>query len=80
LTDFKEASLKRLSVQFKKGLFYGIAGKVGSGKSGILSAILHEIPYYSGELLVSGTIAYVEQEPYIFAGTVKENITFGRPY
>jgi ABC-type bacteriocin/lantibiotic exporter with double-glycine peptidase domain len=40
LTDFKEATLKKLNVHFRKGLFYGIAGKVGSGKSGILSVIL----------------------------------------
>ncbi len=47
-TDFKEPALKNLNVYFRRGLFYGIAGKVGSGKSGILSAILEEVPYYSG--------------------------------
>lgn len=79
-TDFKEPALKNLNVYFRRGLFYGIAGKVGSGKSGILSAILEEVPYYSGWFSVSGTVAYVEQEPYIFCGTVQENITFGKPY
>jgi len=79
-TEFKEPTLKNINVHFKKGLFYGIAGKVGSGKSAILSAILEEVPYYSGELLLSGTLAYVEQEPYIFAGTIRENIVFGKPY
>jgi len=32
------------------GSFYGITGKVGSGKSGLLGAILGEIPYFSGKL------------------------------
>jgi ABC-type lipoprotein export system ATPase subunit len=33
-------SLKNIDIKFQKGKFYGIAGKVGSGKSGLLSAIL----------------------------------------
>jgi ATP-binding cassette subfamily C (CFTR/MRP) protein 4 len=61
-------------------MFYGIAGKVGSGKSCLLSAILGELPFYSGEFRVKGSIAYVEQEPVIFSDTVKGNILFGRPF
>ena len=34
----------------------------------------------SGIQKVKGTIAYVEQEPFIFSGTVKDNITFGRKF
>ena len=29
---------------------------------------------------VRGTVAYVEQEPFIFSGTIKENVTFGRKF
>ena len=29
---------------------------------------------------MDGRVAYVEQEPSIFAGTVRENILFGRPF
>lgn len=29
---------------------------------------------------MEGSLAYVEQEPYIFAGTIRENILFGKPY
>jgi ABC-type multidrug transport system ATPase subunit len=61
LTEFEVPSLKNLSIKFKKGKFYGIAGKVGSGKSGILGALLQETPYYSGSMGISGSIAYVEQ-------------------
>ena len=45
----------------RKGVFYGIAGKVGSGKSSLLNAILGELPFYSGVFGVKGSIAYVEQ-------------------
>ena len=61
----------------KKGDFYGITGKIGSGKSGLLGVILEEIPFYSGEVYKNGSVAYVEQEPVIFSATIKENILFG---
>jgi ATP-binding cassette subfamily C (CFTR/MRP) protein 4 len=53
---------------------------VGSGKSGLLGAILGEIPYYSGSIAIGGSISYVEQEPIIFSMTVKDNILFGKPF
>jgi ATP-binding cassette, subfamily C (CFTR/MRP), member 4 len=51
---------------------------VGSGKSGLLGAILGEIPYYAGTLSIKGSIAYVEQEPIVFSDTIRNNILFGR--
>jgi ATP-binding cassette subfamily C (CFTR/MRP) protein 4 len=78
LKNFETPSLKNLNFKIEKGKLYGIVGKVGSGKSGLLSAILEEIPYYSGLLKMQGSKAYVEQEPYIVSGTVRHNILFGR--
>jgi ABC-type Mn2+/Zn2+ transport system ATPase subunit len=54
-------SLVDINIHFKKGLFYGICGKVASGKSGLVGAILNEIPYYSGLFAKNGSISYVEQ-------------------
>jgi ATP-binding cassette, subfamily C (CFTR/MRP), member 4 len=65
---------------FKRGIFYGITGKVGSGKSGLLGTILGEIPYYSGKFEMKGSVSYVEQEPIIFSDTVRNNILFGTTY
>ena len=48
-------------MHFKKGKFYGVCGKIGSGKSGLLGAILNEIPYYSGTFKSLGSVIYVEQ-------------------
>lgn len=73
-------SLKNIHYRFQSPKIYGITGKVGSGKSGLLGAILGEIPYYSGKLEINGTIAYVEQEPIVFSDTVKNNILFGREF
>ena len=49
-SDFNAPSLKNINYEFKPGKLYGITGKVGSGKSGIIGAMLGEIPYYSGKI------------------------------
>lgn len=41
--------------------YIGITGEVGSGKSALLGVILKEVPYYSGNIKVSGKISYIEQ-------------------
>lgn len=72
--------LKNICFSFKKEKLYGITGKVGSGKSALFAAILGEIPYSSGKLEVSGSIAYVEQEPILFSDTIFNNIIFGKEF
>ena len=43
-------------------------------------AILGELPLDSGEVMSRGKIAYASQEPWIFNGTIKYNITFGQHF
>ena len=57
-----------------------ITGPVGSGKSTLLSAIAGEISDVSGTVKLPGTLVYVPQTPWIFSGTIRENILFGQPY
>ncbi|CAD8074913.1 unnamed protein product [Paramecium sonneborni] len=75
-----QAILNKINLKLDKGTFVIIRGIVGSGKSSLLQALLHEIPYFSGQLKISGHVAYVEQRPYIFSGTIRDNILFGCPY
>jgi ATP-binding cassette subfamily C (CFTR/MRP) protein 4 len=58
-TEFSRPSLSNINITFKTKQFYGICGKIGSGKSGILGAILKEIPYYSGTFTKKGSVVYV---------------------
>ena len=53
---------------------------MGSGKSTLFESILKQVPYYEGSLAVNGTVAYCEQEQIIFAGSIRDNIIFGRPF
>ena len=57
-----------------------ITGPVGSGKSTLLSAIAGEISNVSATITFAGTLVYVPQTPWIFSGTIRENILFGQPY
>ena len=34
----------------------------------------------SGKVAVNGSLAYASQEPWIFSGSLRENILFGVPY
>lgn len=38
--ELDEPNLKNINLNIKKGGFYGITGKVGSGKSGLLGVFL----------------------------------------
>lgn len=74
--------IQSINFSLRRGELVGVVGKIGSGKSSFLLSIISEIPKYSGTYqLQAGTrIAYVEQEPYIFSGTVRENILFGKAF
>lgn len=41
---------------------------------------MKEVPCYSGIFKNDCKMAYVEQEPYIFSGTVRDNILFGSSF
>ncbi|XP_050071798.1 ATP-binding cassette sub-family C member 4-like [Anopheles maculipalpis] len=71
-------TLSELNVQFKRGSLIGIVGPVGSGKSSILQVLLRELPLESGSLSMGNcTIAYASQEPWLFTGSVRQNVLFG---
>ena len=72
--------LKSISFEADDDNFVIISGVVGSGKSTLLSVIAGEIPVTEGNIQCCGTIAYVPQMPWVFSGTLRENILFGRPF
>ena len=49
-------------------------------QSSLLMALLGEMPLSQGDIQVKGRIGYASQQPWIFSGTVKENITFGQEF
>jgi len=74
------------------GQTHAIVGATGSGKSTLLRLLLRFDDPRSGEVLLDGidvrdldwdslrgSMGYVAQDVYMFAGTIAENIAYGRP-
>ncbi|XP_037046173.1 probable multidrug resistance-associated protein lethal(2)03659 [Bradysia coprophila] len=74
-----DKTISNISFSIEHYSTVGIVGVVGSGKSSIIQVLIGELPIDSGELTVNGIISYASQEPWLFSGTVQENILFGEP-
>ncbi len=51
-----------------------------SFQSSLISCLLGELPNKSGHITIDGRIAYASQEPWVFSGSVRQNILFGKLY
>jgi ATP-binding cassette subfamily B protein len=84
--------LEKVSLQIPAGKTIAIIGESGSGKSTLLKLLLGFYHPTEGQLLIDGIdlrdfelaslrggIGLVAQDPFIFTGTVRENIALGRP-
>jgi ATP-binding cassette subfamily B protein len=85
-------ALEGVSLVIQHGKFTGIVGKSGSGKSTLMQLLL-KFYYPQSGVITLGTkdismlqdtkirskIAYVEQYPTIFSGTIRSNIAFSNP-
>ena len=82
--------LDGVTLAITQGQTIGIAGPSGSGKSTWLRAMLRLLHPVSGEVLVGGvpigvlsredigkSVGYVSQTPFVFSGTVRDNIAYG---
>uniref|UniRef100_A0A915PJI9 Uncharacterized protein n=1 Tax=Setaria digitata TaxID=48799 RepID=A0A915PJI9_9BILA len=75
--DINKVTLKNISLNVKKGELVAVVGKVGSGKSSLLSAILGEMDKLDGRMDIFGSVAYAPQQPWIQNLSLMDNILFG---
>jgi len=86
-------ALKNINLSIKKGEKVGIIGKIGSGKSTLSKLIMNLYTPKNGSIMFDNTdvrqidpvdlrnvIGYVPQEPFLFLGTIKDNITIGENF
>uniref|UniRef100_A0A670YM28 Multidrug resistance-associated protein 4 n=1 Tax=Pseudonaja textilis TaxID=8673 RepID=A0A670YM28_PSETE len=78
--NMEMTTLQDISFTVKPGELLTVIGPVGAGKSSLLSAVLGELSIIRGFMDVQGKIAYVSQQPWVFSGTVRNNILFGKDY
>ncbi|XP_041637494.1 ATP-binding cassette sub-family C member 4-like [Cheilinus undulatus] len=71
-------SLQNVSVTVKAHQLLTVIGPVGAGKSSLLSTVLGELPHDTGTLKVRGGLSYAAQQPWVFPGTIRSNILFGK--
>jgi ATP-binding cassette subfamily B protein len=84
------AALSQIEFSIAPGSVLGIVGPPGCGKSTLLSLIPRLYDIQEGRILLDGHdirdlklqtlrshIAFIPQEPFLFAGTIRENMTFG---
>ena len=94
-----KTSLKRIilaldDVSFKinKGEIVGIVGRIGSGKTSLVSTLIRLDNYPKGTIFIDGidimdlsinqlrdNVAFVFQDNYLFSQTIKDNIAFSNP-
>jgi ATP-binding cassette subfamily B protein len=84
--------LSGISVRCDAGTTLAVIGSTGAGKTTLVSIIARLIDVTEGAVLVNGVdvrelapellwdrIGLVPQRPYLFSGTVRSNLLFGRP-
>jgi len=78
--DGEREVLHAVTATVPAGRTVAVVGSTGAGKTTLLHAIAGLIPMASGAITVPvGGAAIVFQEPFLLAGSVRENVTLGRP-
>ena len=86
-------ALKNINITIKEGEKVAILGKIGSGKSTLAKLIQNLYVPTKGSVLIDQTdvrqidpvdlrrvIGVVPQEPFLFMGSIKDNITISEPF
>ncbi len=84
--------LRKLNFTAEGGKTTALVGPSGAGKSTVITLVPRFYDPASGEILIDGQniadvtksslrqhLAYVSQQPYLFEGTIRDNIRYGRP-
>ncbi|KAG0092465.1 Multidrug resistance-associated protein 1 [Podila epicladia] len=71
------ATLTNINLTIAKGSLTAVVGRVGQGKTSLLSTLIGDMYKRQGSVRIRGTLAYATQQAWIINATLKDNITFG---
>ncbi|KAJ2802822.1 hypothetical protein H4R21_002273, partial [Coemansia helicoidea] len=75
-----EPVLKDVDIKCRRDELVAVIGRVGAGKSSLMSAVLGDMVKCAGAVTIRGSVAYVPQQPWIMNATVRDNILFGHRF
>lgn len=78
--DESNVGVTAVSATVEKGRLCVVIGPVGCGKTTLLQVILGELEVDEGIVQINGLISYAAQEPWLFEGSVRNNILFMEEY
>ncbi|CAG2107792.1 unnamed protein product, partial [Medioppia subpectinata] len=71
-----DSVLKNINIEIESQSLVAVVGRVGAGKSSLLSALLADMDKSEGSVNVSGRTAYCPQQAWIQNTTLRQNILF----
>ena len=90
--DGDEMILEHFNLKVPQGASVALVGETGAGKSTLVNLVCRFFEPTAGQVLIDGRdvrersqlwlhshIGYVLQTPYLFSGTVRENLLYGNP-
>ena len=90
--DGDETILEHFNLKVSQGANVALVGETGAGKSTLVNLVCRFFEPTAGQILIDGRdvrersqlwlhshIGYVLQTPYLFSGTVRENLLYGNP-
>lgn len=88
----RESALKEIDLDVPSGLFLGVVGRTGAGKTSLCHLLARFYPVDEGKVFFDGTdvndlpvstvrsaISYVPQDVVLFSDTIAYNISMGKP-
>ena len=92
-SEFNKKVIKNINIEFQKNTINGIVGQSGSGKSTLIKLLSRIYTPSNGKIIVDGydinkvdinsfrkQLGVVMQDPYLFNGTISENIAIAKKY
>ena len=79
-TQIEPFKLKDVDFTVGRNELLAVIGSVGSGKTSMLAALAGDMRKTGGKIKMASNRAFCPQYAWIQNATVKENITFGKPY